>query len=600
MKKFTIMTTLFQQLKLIQEAHMSRLFICYMLSFLCAGILPVISIFYTKLIIDILVQSPDQQQLIQTVMILSIFSILCFTVKTLVLGYANSTFIRLRQEEFNRCTKLYRYADYKYIEDPKFQDRINVGFTALQSDGRGFQHVYVMLNQVGASLVSILLFFLLLSRFSMKVAFLCLLSTLLTTWTNCAIANYAHSREEDEASAYRKSAYFNKTCSDFTYGKDIRVFDLKTPLLNIYKEKSKQYVQVIREIENKRFQIGLVELITLFIQDGVAYAFIIFAFFQGQIDLASVSLYLSAIIGFTTIMRKFSEDISVLLTDLKLSTTYMNMIYDQSYYSETKGENALTTDTPIEIVFDHVSFRYPNTERYILKDFSFTIHAKEKLAIVGTNGAGKTTIVKLICGLFEPESGKILINGKEAKVFAKEEYYQMFSAVFQDYDLYAATILENVIGHDSSLEAKEKGRSCLEKVGLKDMIESLPKQYDTMLMKSIDHEAIDLSGGQKQKIAIARALYKNGNVVILDEPTSALDALAEANIYQSFDDLVQNKTAIYISHRLSSTKFCDKIAFFDEHGLQEYGTHDELMRLKKGYYHMFQVQGQYYQEGVQA
>ncbi|WP_281628194.1 ABC transporter ATP-binding protein, partial [Traorella massiliensis] len=318
-----------------------------------------------------------------------------------------------------------------------------------------------------------------------------------------------------------------------------------------------------------------------------------------RLDLASVSLYLSAVVGFTTIMRTFSENLSIMLTDLKLSSTYFEMITDQSYYSEDQGRNALDEEIPIEIEFKNVSFRYPNTERYILKDFNFKIHAKEKLAIVGTNGAGKTTIVKLICGLFEPESGEILINGISMKEFCKQEYYKMFSAVFQDFEIYAGTILENVIGNDIDESSKKRGKMCLNRVGLKEKIESLPSGYDTPLVKSIDPEGVDLSGGQKQKIAIARALYKNGNVVILDEPTSALDALAEADIYQSFDDLVSNKTAIYISHRLSSTKFCDKIAFFDENGLQEYGTHEELMALKKGYYHMFEVQGQYYQEGVE-
>ena len=514
-------------------------------------------------------------------------------------GYAESKYIRLRQNEFNRCAMFYHDVDYKYIEDSRFQDHVNVGFQALESDGVGFQHVYHMLGILAADFISIIIFFILISQFSIWIGIICVLATVMITWINRSISNYAHLREDDKAKAFRQSHYFNNTCSDFTYGKDIRVFELKFPLLKIYQDKSKQYIRVIREIEDKKLRIGLMELAVLLIQDVLSYYLIVQGFFNGRLDLASVSLYLSAVVGFTTIMRTFSENLSIMLTDLKLSSTYFEMITDQSYYSEDQGRNALDEEIPIEIEFKNVSFRYPNTERYILKDFNFKIHAKEKLAIVGTNGAGKTTIVKLICGLFEPESGEILINGISMKEFCKQEYYKMFSAVFQDFEIYAGTILENVIGNDIDESSKKRGKMCLNRVGLKEKIESLPSGYDTPLVKSIDPEGVDLSGGQKQKIAIARALYKNGNVVILDEPTSALDALAEADIYQSFDDLVSNKTAIYISHRLSSTKFCDKIAFFDENGLQEYGTHEELMALKKGYYHMFEVQGQYYQEGVE-
>ena len=181
--------------------------------------------------------------------------------------------------------------------------------------------------------------------------------------------------------------------------------------------------------------------------------------------------------------------------------------------------------------------------------------------------------------------------------FDKDQYYGMFSTVFQDYSIYACSVLENIRGDDTSEESKKRAIACLDTVGLKEKIEALPQKYDTMLTKSVDENGVDLSGGQKQKIAIARALYKDGNVVILDEPTSALDPLAEAEIYQTFDGLIKGKTAIYISHRLSSTKFCDHIAFFNEEGLKEYGTHDELMEKKGKYYSMFTIQGYYYQQG---
>ena len=199
-------------------------------------------------------------------------------------------------------------------------------------------------------------------------------------------------------------------------------------------------------------------------------------------------------------------------------------------------------------------------------------------------------------GLFEPTEGEILVNGISQKEFNKEEYYKMFAVVFQEVTPIAFTIGENV-ACTSKDKDKERILSCLERVGLKDKVDEFASGIDQIMLKVIDENGTQFSGGENQKLMIARALYKDANVVVLDEPTAALDALAEADIYRDFSDLVEGKTAVYISHRLSSTKFCDKIALFDADGLCEYGNHDELMELKGNYYNMFTVQGKYYQEG---
>ena len=283
--------------------------------------------------------------------------------------------------------------------------------------------------------------------------------------------------------------------------------------------------------------------------------------------------------------------------DTRYSNDYFNFLDDNSFYTQ-QGNRAALEDN-LEIEFKNVSFHYPATDKYIFKNLNFKIHRGEKLAIVGTNGAGKTTIVKMICGLFYPTEGNIYVNGIDIKEFSQEEYQKMFGVVFQDYQIYAASVIENIVGTDNDLRSINKAKKCIEKVGLKEKIESLPNSYDTQLLKVVDNTGVELSGGQSQKIAIARALYKDSNMVLLDEPTAALDALAEAEIYQNFNELVKGKTAVYISHRLSSTKFCDHIAMFTQEGLKEYGTHEELMKLKGEYYNMFITQGKYYQEEIE-
>ena len=246
------------------------------------------------------------------------------------------------------------------------------------------------------------------------------------------------------------------------------------------------------------------------------------------------------------------------------------------------------------LVIDNLSIEFGGLKA--VSNFSMEMHKKELIGLIGPNGAGKTTIFNLITGLYRPTSGTIQLMGEDITDLVTHKRVQKgIARTFQNIRLFKQlTVLENVGGINYD---REKVMNCIASVGLKEVIERLPNSYDTNLLKVIDENGVDLSGGQKQKIAIARALYKEGGIVILDEPTSALDALAEASIYQQFSDLVKDKTSIYISHRLSSTKFCDRILFFNENGLQEEGTHDDLMNNKQGYYEMFMIQGKYYQEG---
>ncbi|MBQ4165069.1 MAG: ABC transporter ATP-binding protein, partial [Oscillospiraceae bacterium] len=250
-------------------------------------------------------------------------------------------------------------------------------------------------------------------------------------------------------------------------------------------------------------------------------------------------------------------------------------------------------EKPHEIEFRNVSFHYPNTKVQVLKNVSIKIKAGERLSVVGLNGAGKTTFIKLLCRLYDCDEGEILLDGVNIKEYDYDEYMKLFSVVFQDFRLLSFTAEDNILlGKQDSAENVD---AMFEKVGLLDKIASLPKGRETMMFKQFDREGVQLSGGEQQKMAIARALYKNAPVVILDEPTAALDPVAEYEIYCKFNELVGGKSAIYISHRLSSCKFCDRIAVFGEGTIKELGTHDELVHKENGIYaEMFSAQAQYY------
>lgn len=245
------------------------------------------------------------------------------------------------------------------------------------------------------------------------------------------------------------------------------------------------------------------------------------------------------------------------------------------------------------IEFHHVSFKYPRTEKLVLNDINLTIKSGEHLSIVGLNGAGKTTFIKLLCRLYDVTSGEILVDGMNIKEYSNEEYRKLFAVVFQDFELFAFSLRENIAFGERADESEIE--RVLKLAGLWEDVQKLPNGLDTMIYKSFDENGTDLSGGQRQKTAIARALYRNAPVVILDEPTAALDPVAEYEVYRQFNSLVGGKTAVYISHRLSSCKFCDRIVVFADDTIKESGTHDELAAIDGGIYaKMFAEQAKYY------
>lgn len=246
--------------------------------------------------------------------------------------------------------------------------------------------------------------------------------------------------------------------------------------------------------------------------------------------------------------------------------------------------------------FKNVSFRYEGAEKYALENLNLSFPAGQRLAVVGLNGAGKTTFIKLLLRLYDVTEGEILLNGINIKCFRRADYYKVFAPVFQNVEVFAFPMGENISMENPSETDKEKARKCADLAGLKEKVDKLEKGIDTELLKVVYEDGVDLSGGEKQKLALARALYKDSPVIVLDEPTAALDALAEYELYQNFDSMIQEKSAVYISHRLSSTRFCDVIAMFANGKMIEYGTHEELLAKNGAYAELFNVQAQYYEE----
>lgn len=509
-------------------------------------------------------------------------------------GYEKLSFLRL---DYVRSTsvKVMEMA-YFHAEDAQFMEKYDKAFIATQSNTNGVEGIYHNLFEMPAVLLSIGILGAVVGRLSLWVLLGLGLNLAAILFCSRKSQQFRYEKRREEARQRRRVDYYNRTVSDFTYGKDIRMYGLKERILENASQEIEKYRALNRLLAGREYRLGFLCLGAALAGDLLTYGLLIWRTLDGM-PIADFSMYLTATLTLAVCLKQAAQQLSFIAGE----GIYVHEMYrflDEDMGEKGGGHPAITGDT-LEIVFDDVSFRYPGTKTYIFRHLNLTIQKGEHLAVVGINGAGKTTLVKLMMGLFDVTEGEIRINGIPIGEFDKKALYSMFSAVFQDISVMAFTVRENVAGRTQGIDDARVARA-LEQAGLSEAINALPEKTEQMLLKVIDEQGTMLSGGQNQKLAIARALYKDACMVVMDEPTAALDALAEAEIYEDLNQLIRNKTAVYISHRLASTRFCDHIALFDGNGLAEYGTHEELMAKKGSYYEMFTVQGKYYTQAAAA
>lgn len=394
----------------------------------------------------------------------------------------------------------------------------------------------------------------------------------------------------------RKMDYIYRVMSSYEYAKEVRMNQGQEYFLAKYSDSLKKQINYMKCFLNKAIVLNTLSTVITMLQSLSMYLYFTYLVSYKYIDIAEYIVLLSATTLFTTVLIAFFDNIAA-IKEKSRSVDYLKQ-YDSiiQEHSRCKVDSSkLPLDSPVvNISFEHVSFKYPDSTNEVLHDINIQIKHGEKIGIVGINGSGKTTFVKLLTRIYEPTQGKIYMNGIDIKKIPYDTYNKMIGVVLQDYFLFAYSIKENIAFNQSYSEDNMKKSILLS--GLKGKLDSLEKGFDTSVYKDLDDEGIELSGGEGQKLALARVIYKNTEVLVFDEPTSTMDPFSEYEMFMNMSEISRGKTAIFISHRLSSTRFCDRILVFDNGSIIEEGSHDELMQTKGEYSQLFEAQADYYRE----
>ena len=479
-------------------------------------------------------------------------------------------------------------ADYANLEDPGFLNQKARAERFLTCGWHGFGYLLdLAINILGqcATLAGIAAMIAALNGWMILIfALLALLGAVVEARVKKKTLELSQHVAEDQ----RGWVYYSGLFSDVKYAKEIRLYRMGDWLLGCERRFTRRAIDNIAWQNRLTMASGLCSAGFTFIQQCSAYGYLAFQVTAGQIGLGSFTMYAAAVTAFSSALRQIMDS----MVEIRQYDTYYDDLDEYLNFPAVLRQGKAKAPRQGRLVFDHVCFQYPGAQQKALEDLCLTLEPGEKLAVVGENGAGKTTFVKLLCRLYDPDSGRILLDGRDIRDFDYDSYMALLSAVFQDYRLYACSLREN-IALGERISDGEIWRA-LEQLGLRRWVESMPRGLDTPISRVFDPEGFEPSGGEGQKIALARALVRKTSLVILDEPTAALDPRAEDELYRQFDQLIQGRSAVYITHRMASTRFCDKIAVFERGRLVQYGSHKALMQQEGLYRELYLLQAAHY------
>lgn len=535
-------------------------------------------------------------ELVQSILYFSMVLLVFSGLKTYVNENVCFGRIGVRIKLLRRVLKKSAQTAYPNLLDTEFKKLLNKAMEVCDSNDRAAENIWSTWTDILTNILGFVFYLLLLQSLHPLLFLVVIVTTFFSYQINRKINEWSYGRREEEIDLILKMIYLRDTAISAGYAKDIRVFGLRNWLEDIWRRTMCLYYDFLRKKRMRYLGADIAGILLTFLRNGIAYGYLIWLVLSEGLPASLFLLYFGAVSGFavwvTGILEKFGQ---LHKESLELSSLRECLDWKEPFLYEQGEALKAEPSGSYELCLENVSYRYPGAEKDTIQNLSFTLQPGEKVAVVGLNGAGKTTLIKLLCGFLDPTDGRVLLNGEDIRKYNRRDYYTLFSAVFQDFSVLDTSIAENVAQKVKDID-RELVWDCLRKAGLEEKVKSLPEGLDNHIGHEVFEDGVELSGGELQRLMLARALYKNAPMLILDEPTAALDPIAENDIYQKYAGMTKGRSSVFISHRLASTRFCDRILYMEKGSIREEGTHEELLKLGGGYAGIFEIQSRYYQE----
>lgn len=495
--------------------------------------------------------------------------------------------------------------NYQNLDTSTGREIFNAGLSSYMDDfHKGFTHMITDFRVLLQSILGLIVYCVFIAKIDVWVSLILIVISSISIVVNILDEKWINKNKEKWFKIDTKLKYLSTQSTSLKNAKDVRVYNIKNWFMDTFQHLIGLRQNWLEKELRIYYLVNISERILTAVKYAIAY-FVVLSKVKSGLDISEFIMVIGLILGVNTWITSIFDSIKYLqLNNITVNNSRTALEIDDVNLENSTSHNLGDLYNPIpiekthELRFENVSFIFPGSKTKIFDKFNLTIQKGEKLALVGVNGAGKTTLVKLMCGLYKPTEGKIYLGGIDISTYKREDYFKVFSVVFQDFQVLALSIAENISCCIKEKIDYDRVNKCIELSGLRDRVEALKDGVNTNMLKELDDEGIVFSGGQTQKLMLARCLYKESPMIILDEPTSALDALAESEIYEKYNSLISGKTSVFISHRLSSTKFCDRIIMLNNGKIIEEGTHDQLLEKKGEYSKMFNIQSSYYEEEV--
>lgn len=488
-------------------------------------------------------------------------------------------------------------ADYSHQESERFRKLHTESAGACNSNYSPMTQVYDVGVGLCTSALGFALYFGILARLSVVLVVFLIGVTICSCMLNHKAIRFTEKHRDEKVRYQQRTDYLASVSGDIKSAKDIRLYHMNGWLSDMYRKNVEGLNGWYRRYTKTVFGVAAGDAGLSLVREVAAYVYLLYMVISKDMGVADFVLYFGVITGFSAWLSGLFGQVTA-LSRISSTVNYVRtfLAYPDTYNREGGRELPKASDGPKALSLCYVSYRYEGAEQDTLSGVSLTVAPKEHLAIVGLNGAGKTTLVKLLCGLTDPTEGCVRYDGVDVKEYNRDTYYELFSAVFQQFSLLPVTFAEAVAEKEPAKIDRERVEACLKTAGLWDKIASLPKGMDSEYSRAVNDEGTELSGGQIQKLLLARALYRKAPMMILDEPTAALDPIAESNLYETYHEVMKDCSTVFISHRLASTRFCDRIVLMEDGKIIEEGTHTELLTKRGRYYELYETQAKYYRE----